>query len=85
MTTYLIMGASKGLGDAFAKGVPLKGDTVWLIAHSKPASLALTDGVISHWLPIDMATQQGVSALKQALWQQAIDVVIYNVGIWEER
>ena len=85
MTTYLIIGASKGLGDAFAKGVPLKGDTVWLIARSKPASLALTDGVIRHWLPIDMATQQGVSTLKQALGQQAIDVVIYNVGIWEER
>lgn len=85
MTTYLIIGASKRLADTFAKGVPLKGDTVWLIARSKPVSLALTDGVIRHWLPIDMATQHGISTLKQALGQQVLDVVIYNVGIWEER
>ncbi|CEA05640.1 short chain dehydrogenase [Metalysinibacillus saudimassiliensis] len=85
MPTYLIIGTSMGLGDAFAKGVPLKGDTVWLIARSKPASLSLTDGVIRHWLLIDMATKHGISTLEQALGQQAIDVVIYNVGIWEER
>ena len=66
MTAYLIIGASKGLGDAFAKGLPSKGDTVWLIARSRPASLSLTDGVIRRWLQIDMATQHGISTLKQA-------------------
>ena len=85
MTAYLIIGASKGLGDAFAKGLPNEGDTLWLIARSKPASLALEDGIVRHWLPIDVANQQGISTLQQALGQQTIDVVIYNVGIWEQR
>ncbi|MDQ0253437.1 NAD(P)-dependent dehydrogenase (short-subunit alcohol dehydrogenase family) [Evansella vedderi] len=31
MKNYMVVGGSRGLGDAFAKGVPEKGDTVWIV------------------------------------------------------
>ncbi len=81
---YIIYGASQGLGDAFVKGLPTKGDTVWMVSRTRPSSLDIVDGVNRKWLTIDLSSQQHIPALKEALQGVAIDVCIYNVGVWEK-
>lgn len=82
---FIIFGASQGLGDAFVKGLPIDGDTVWMVSRTRPKSLDLNDGVNRKWLSIDLANQQQIPTLKDALQGITIDVLIYNVGVWEKR
>jgi len=82
---FIVFGASQGLGGAFVKGLPTKGDTVWVVSRTRPSSLDINDGVIRKWLAIDLSSQQHITALKEALQGVAMDVLIYNVGVWEKR
>ncbi|MBO1582391.1 SDR family oxidoreductase [Bacillus sp. XF8] len=82
---FIIFGASQGLGDAFVKGLPAKGDTVWVVSRTRPSSLDINDGVNRKWLTIDLSSQQQIPSLKETLKDIAIDVLIYNVGVWEKR
>lgn len=54
MKTYVVFGASKGLGDAFVRGVPQQGDKVWVVARSRPKSLDLEHGIHWEWIPADL-------------------------------
>ncbi|PEJ29782.1 short-chain dehydrogenase [Peribacillus butanolivorans] len=82
---FIIFGASHGLGDAFVKGLPTKGDTVWVVSRTRPISLDVNDGVSRKWLTIDLSSQQQIPSLKETLKDIPIDVLIYNVGVWEKR
>lgn len=84
MENYIIFGASKGLGDAFVKGLPEQGDQVWIVSRSKPGSLALNDGVKRTWIEADLARTDAARKITDALASEPIDVLIYNVGIWEK-
>lgn len=81
---FIIFGASHGLGDAFVKGLPTKGDTVWVVSRTRPSSLDINDGVNRNWLTIDLSSQQQIPTLKETLKDIPIDVLIYNVGVWEK-
>lgn len=81
---FIIFGASHGLGDAFVKGLPTKGDTVWVVSRTRPSSLDINDGVNRKWLTIDLSSQQQIPSLKETLKNIPIDVLIYNVGVWEK-
>ena len=84
--TYIIFGGSKGLGDAFAQGLPQKGDKVYILSRSLPRSIdLLDDGVERIWLQADLSDYKGIDAIKDRLQDEPIDILIYNVGIWEER
>ncbi|MGN4123451.1 SDR family NAD(P)-dependent oxidoreductase [Lysinibacillus sphaericus] len=80
---YMIFGASKGLGDAFVKGLPEPGDKVWIVSRSRPKSLDLNDGVQRVWLEADLSQQN--KKISEQLKNECVDVLIYNVGVWEER
>ncbi|OMC77791.1 SDR family oxidoreductase [Viridibacillus sp. FSL H8-0123] len=82
---FIIFGASHGLGDAFVKGLPTKGDTVWVVSRTRPSSLDVNDGVNRKWVAIDLSSQQQIPSLKETLKDFPIDVLIYNVGVWEKR
>lgn len=82
---FIIFGASQGLGDAFVKGLPGKGDTVWMVSRTRPKSLDINDGVNRQWLSIDLSSQQQIPTLKEMLKDIPFDVLIYNVGVWEKR
>ncbi|MFC4305420.1 SDR family NAD(P)-dependent oxidoreductase [Cohnella boryungensis] len=84
MKNYIIFGASKGLGDAFVKGLPEQGDQVWIVSRSKPASLAREDGVKRTWIAADLAQPDASRRIANALQEEKIDVLVYNVGIWEK-
>jgi NAD(P)-dependent dehydrogenase (short-subunit alcohol dehydrogenase family) len=77
----LITGASRGLGDAFSRGLGQPGDTLWLVSRTPCASLQLQDGVTRHWIEADLSSPGVHQQIANSLG--ALDVVIHNAGIWE--
>lgn len=84
MRKYIIFGASKGLGDAFVKGLPHKGDQVWVVSRGRPNSIDLNDGIQRTWIQADLSQQHAAKIVADSLQNETIDVLIYNVGIWEK-
>jgi short-subunit dehydrogenase len=80
---FVVLGASRGLGDAFVKGLPEKGDRVWVVSRSVPDSLSLDDGVNRTWIEADLSLSDASNRIAEALNDETIDVLIYNAGIWE--
>ncbi|OWA33410.1 short-chain dehydrogenase [Saccharibacillus sp. O16] len=84
MKSYLIFGASQGLGDAFARGLVESGDKMWLVSRSRPSSLELQDGVERTWIPADLSEPEAAKIIFEHVQQEKLDVAVYNVGIWEK-
>ncbi|MDQ0661066.1 SDR family oxidoreductase [Paenibacillus sp. W2I17] len=84
MKNIIVFGASKGLGDAFVRGVPQSGDRVWVVSRSKPESLSVEDGVERIWIQADLSELQAAEQVASQLQGETLDVLIYNVGIWEK-
>ncbi|WP_091013668.1 MULTISPECIES: SDR family oxidoreductase [Paenibacillus] len=84
MKNMIVFGASKGLGDAFVRGVPQSGDKVWVVSRSKPESLNVEDGVQRIWIQADLSELQAAEHIANQLQGETLDVLIYNVGIWEK-
>ena len=83
MKNMLIVGASRGLGDAFSRGLPQSGDTAWLVSRDKPPSLMQRDDVNRVWIEADMSSAVASQQMVATLSGQRLDALIYNVGIWE--
>lgn len=84
MKNYLVFGASKGLGDAFVRGVPEQGDKVWVVSRTKPDNLKLDDGIERVWIQADLSDLHAAELINDKLQDETLDVLIYNVGIWEK-
>ncbi|APO47080.1 short-chain dehydrogenase [Paenibacillus xylanexedens] len=84
MKNIIVFGASKGLGDAFVRGVPQSGDKVWVVSRSKPESLSVEDGVERIWIQADLSELRAAEQVASQLQGETLDVLIYNVGIWEK-
>ncbi|WP_044640771.1 SDR family NAD(P)-dependent oxidoreductase [Risungbinella massiliensis] len=84
MKNYIIFGASKGLGDAFVKGLPDQGDQVWIVSRTQPDSLQIKDGVHRSWIEADLSKRSSNQKIADAIQEQRMDVLIYNAGIWEK-
>ncbi|MBN3816272.1 SDR family oxidoreductase [Paraburkholderia sp. Se-20369] len=81
----MIIGASKGLGRALVEGVCSPGDTVIGVSRKRPEALALPETVDLQWIEADMASPaDAVAQIAQAAPAE-LDVLIYNLGIWEEK
>jgi len=85
MKNFIIFGASKGLGEAFVKGLPEKGDRVWVVSRTYPNSLQVEDGIEKYWIEADLAKSDVSHLIANTLNDVTIDVLIYNVGIWESK
>ncbi|WP_127506397.1 SDR family NAD(P)-dependent oxidoreductase [Paenibacillus humicus] len=85
MKNFILFGASKGLGEAFVKGLPEHGDQVWVVSRTYPSSLNVEDGIQKYWIEADLANPDASKLITSALNDIAIDVLIYNVGIWESK
>lgn len=80
----LIVGASKGLGKAFVEGLPNVNDTIVGISRSKPNDLQVNNSVAVDWIEADMADPIKAADIVEKRIPGELDVVIYNLGIWEE-
>ncbi|MEG1039590.1 MAG: SDR family oxidoreductase [Pseudomonas sp.] len=80
----MVVGASKGLGRALIEGLGDAGDTLIGVSRQRPEGLVSQAGVQVQWIEADLAQpRQAVTQLQQALDGQALDTLIYNLGIWE--
>jgi short-subunit dehydrogenase len=82
MANMVIFGGSRGLGAAFSLGVPSPGDVVWLVSRGEP-DLNDHDGVRRLWIEADLSARGASELVAAAVGDAAIDVAIYNAGIWE--
>ena len=77
--TFLIYGVSKGLGKAVAKLIPDSIDTVYGISRSAPEGI---DNL--NWICTDLSnSEDAVYKVKKIVGEEQVDILIYNVGIWE--
>ncbi len=79
---YLIFGASRGLGALFSQALPTAGDMVWLVSRSQP-ELSDHDDVRRIWIQADLSEAHVASRVGEAVGDMALDVCLYNAGIWE--
>lgn len=79
MATVLITGANRGIGLELARQFKARGDRV--IAACRAASAELSELGVEVITGADVSTGEGVAALKRALGETTIDVLINNAGI----
>jgi short-subunit dehydrogenase len=76
---FLIYGASKGLGKAIIQSIPESNDVVYGVSRSTPSKMPNLN-----WIEADLSSSEAsVHKIKEAINNNKIDVLIYNVGIWE--
>lgn len=80
----LIVGASKGLGKAFVEGLVGDDDTVIGISRYKPKDLQLQTAAKVEWISVDMSDSIQAANIIEKEAPTELDVIIYNLGIWEE-
>jgi len=83
MSTYLIFGASRGVGHGLAEGLPAAGDTAWLISRSFSDGEDTRGGVRRIRIRADVRDPATPGLVAARLGDAAVDVCIYNAGIWE--
>ncbi len=77
----LITGASKGLGEAYAKYIGRTSDTLYLVSRTKPNTLELQDQVQRIWLKADLTAPDVHEKIVAQVPE--LDVLIHNAGTWE--
>ena len=80
----LIVGASKGLGRAFVEGLAGNEDTVIGISRNRPIDLQLQTEAKVDWISVDMSNSIQASKIIEKQAPTELDVIIYNIGVWEE-
>ncbi len=81
----LIVGASRGLGKAFMEGLGQHGDRLIGVSRNKPADLAMVDAsVVVDWIETDLSDPLNATKDIERSVQAGLDVIIWNVGIWED-
>ncbi|WP_422419392.1 SDR family oxidoreductase [Pseudomonas sp. GZD-222] len=82
----MVVGASKGLGKALIEGLGEAGDTLIGVSRGKPEGLSAQPAVQVQWVAADLSQPRiAAQQLEQAVAEQGLDTLIYNLGIWEER
>jgi len=81
MATYLILGASRGLGAALVEGLPRKGDTVFGLSRGEPDWKRRKSPVKRHWIEADLYELSAVQNARVMLRKTPIDALIHVAGI----
>ncbi|MBO2921486.1 SDR family oxidoreductase [Pseudomonas asiatica] len=80
----MIVGASRGLGRVLLEGLGKPGDTLIGVSRKQPKDLALAPGIDLYWIDADLSEPVAAVARIADRTPADLDVLIYNVGIWEE-
>lgn len=81
----MIVGASRGLGRALVDGLLADGHAVIGVSRQQPADLPAGQGTQLQWIAADLAAP--AEAVERIAHEApaALDAVIYNLGVWEEK
>lgn len=80
----LVVGASKGLGRALVEGLGQAGDVLIGVSRKQPEALTLPASVALQWIEADMGKPAAAAAHIADQAPADLDVLIYNLGLWEE-
>ncbi|MEH6501823.1 MAG: SDR family oxidoreductase [Pseudoalteromonas distincta] len=80
----MVVGASRGLGRAFVEGLCAAGDNVIGVSRRRPIDLRLPDSVFLNWIEADLGVPVEAALQIDRQAPTELDVLIYNLGIWEE-
>lgn len=81
----MVIGASRGLGRAFVEGLCGPGDTVVGVSRGRPRDLVCPEGVELQWIEADLSRPTAAADHIAAQAPADIDVLIHNLGIWEDK
>lgn len=81
----VIVGASKGLGRAFVQGLGSENDEIYGVARKLPSADFTSKAAAVHWILADMSQPQQAVAEVVAQLPEVVDVLIYNLGLWEAK
>ncbi len=76
MPTYLIVGASRGIGGSAAAHLAESGADVLSVSRSPSP--------IGTWIEADIGTVNGVARVVEAIGERALDGLLFLGGIWEK-
>ncbi|MGB0695462.1 MAG: SDR family NAD(P)-dependent oxidoreductase [Rhodospirillaceae bacterium] len=76
MPTYLIVGASRGIGGATAAHLAQQGADILAVSRS-PAP-------VGRWIQADIGTVSGIETVLQAAKAQPLDGLLFLGGVWEQ-
>jgi len=74
--SYLVVGASKGIGAAVATHLDAQGAQI--------LSVSRTPSPIGDWIEADVSTDAGIDAIAARLGDGPLDGLLYMGGIWED-
>jgi short-subunit dehydrogenase len=83
----LVAGASEGLGEAFAEQIAAKGINVALVARREALLNTLRDKLIAKYrvevrtIPLDLAREDAVSVISDALQDVKVGLLVYNAAL----
>lgn len=80
----MIVGAGRGLGRALLEGLGQPGDSLIGVSRRRPEALAVAPEIDLQWIEADLARPSEAVAQIAARAPAVLDVLICNVGIWEE-
>jgi NAD(P)-dependent dehydrogenase (short-subunit alcohol dehydrogenase family) len=81
----MVVGASKGLGRALIEGLGEVGDTLIGVSRTRPENVMQKAGVQVRWVEANLGeSAKAVQVIEQAVVDDGLDTLIYNLGIWEE-
>lgn len=82
MTTYLLTGATRGIGLEFARQLSQRGKEAVILATARdPGKHAELARLVHEVLPLDVADPASIDALPGLLKDRPIDVLINNAGV----
>ncbi|MBD3897250.1 SDR family oxidoreductase [Halomonas sp. ML-15] len=82
----MVVGASQGLGWAFIEGLGDSGDGLIGVSRSVPTKLPERPDIAIDWIAADLASpEQATAQVAETLAEGELDVLIYNLGLWESR
>jgi 3-oxoacyl-[acyl-carrier protein] reductase len=76
MANVVVIGGSRGIGEAVARHLTATGERVW--------SISRTASSYGEWVRADVSTLEGVNAVAEAVGEEALDSLLYMGGTWED-
>jgi NAD(P)-dependent dehydrogenase (short-subunit alcohol dehydrogenase family) len=76
MKSFLVVGASRGIGASVTQHLIEQGHSVVGVSRTKPPS--------GEWIQADVSTHDGISMVCEAIGDRPLDGFLYLGGVWEE-